>query len=60
MKVPLDDLENSKEIQELLELLPVLREIAEKYKNSKRRTSVLPRRRTSESKFIRSFRKKDQ
>lgn len=59
-KIKLELIERSDEIKRLLDILPKLEEICKKYDLSKDPPTVRVTRKSSESNFIRSFRKEDK
>ncbi|MDZ7815715.1 MAG: hypothetical protein U5N86_06845 [Planctomycetota bacterium] len=59
MKKPLSEIEHGRQLEMLVEMLPILTEIAEKYQRTKHDLRSRPSRNPSESRFIRSFRKKE-
>ncbi|MFA4986170.1 MAG: hypothetical protein WC712_06270 [Candidatus Brocadiia bacterium] len=57
MKVPLDQIERGQELSRLIEILPLLEELAHKYAKSKEQLQPKqPATPERESRFIRSFR----
>ncbi|GAB4152041.1 MAG: hypothetical protein Kow00107_02630 [Planctomycetota bacterium] len=57
MALSLDTIENGDKLKRLLELLPVLEELVEKYERTRQQIQQRPVKKPSESRFIRSFRK---